>query len=140
MKDFKICIISKSAIIFLLIVNGLVAAQSNDIRNADPMGFPNINKQNNANGNKIQKIYGNSLKTISSLSTNPIYIVNGERIENLNSINPNKIKSITFHKDKKTIALYGEEAKNGVIVIEAEEDYLQKVQPKDPNRPEILAI
>lgn len=143
MKVSKISIITKSAIIFLLIINGFVSAQSNDIRNADPIGFPNINKKSQPDGNKIQKIYGiglNSNSTISRISTNPIYIVNGKRIENLNAINADKIKSITVYKDKKATEIYGEEAKNGVIVIEAEKDYQLKVQPKDPNRPEILAI
>ena len=132
MKVSKISIISKSSIIFLLIVSGFTSAQNNDIKNADPIGFPNINKKSQPDGNKIRKISG--------ISTNPIYIVNGKRIKNLNAINPDKIKSMNLYKDKKAIELYGEEAKNGVIVIEAEKDYLLKVQPKDPNRPEILAI
>lgn len=50
-----------------------------------------------------------------------MYIVDGEEMAKdfkLNSIPVDQVKSITVLKDKAAIAIYGEKAKNGVVVIE----------------------
>ncbi len=133
--------IAKTAIVYLFFANGFAFAQSNNSTNADPIGFPDINKKGQTVDNKTKNINGIGIMSNNSgLSTNPIYIINGERIENLNAINPNKIKAITVYKGKKAIELYGEEAKNGVIVIEADKDYLKKADKDVSRDDEILAI
>ena len=47
----------------------------------------------------------------------PLCIVNGEK-QLISNINPNSIKNITVLKGESAIALYGEEARNGVVIIE----------------------
>lgn len=47
----------------------------------------------------------------------PLFMVNGVRVDNINDLNPDEIQSITVLKDKSATELYGEEAKNGVVVV-----------------------
>lgn len=53
----------------------------------------------------------------SNKSSEPIYIVNGTRISNLNTIDPNDIKNIEVLKDAASAAIYGAEGANGVILV-----------------------
>ena len=48
---------------------------------------------------------------------NPLYIVDGKIVTDINSINPNDILDISVLKDKNQMALYGSRAENGVIII-----------------------
>ena len=49
----------------------------------------------------------------------PIYIVNGKKVSSqLNRIDPNNIKEISVIKGQAAVALWGEEARNGAVVIE----------------------
>ena len=51
---------------------------------------------------------------------NVLYIVDGKKLSDkaaIDSINPNDIESVNVLKGEKAVALYGEAAKNGVIVI-----------------------
>ena len=51
-------------------------------------------------------------------STNPpLYIVDGKETDNIESIFPENIQSITILKDQSAIKLYGEKAQNGVVII-----------------------
>ena len=61
---------------------------------------------------KIKIVRDGSVKVVD-----PLVIVNGVRIEDINTIDPNSIKSFQVLKDEDAIKLYGDEAKNGVIVI-----------------------
>ncbi len=58
---------------------------------------------------------------IRGLSTfgggNPLYIVDGIQLENINSINPNSIASVDVLKDAASAAIYGSRGSNGVIII-----------------------
>ena len=47
----------------------------------------------------------------------PIYVVDGERVENIENIDPKTIESISVLKNESAIAKYGEEGKNGVIEV-----------------------
>ena len=47
----------------------------------------------------------------------PIYVLDGKRIEEIESIDPKNIESISVLKDELAIAKYGEEGKNGVLEI-----------------------
>ena len=66
------------------------------------------------------KVDKDSLFRVNS-DKQPLYIVNGEKqhLLSIGSINQDSIKSITVLKNNEaTIARYGEEAKNGVVIIE----------------------
>jgi len=53
----------------------------------------------------------------SNQGANPIYLVNGMRVNDLNSINPADIESLEVLKDASSAAIYGAEGGNGVILI-----------------------
>jgi TonB-dependent starch-binding outer membrane protein SusC len=53
----------------------------------------------------------------SNQGANPIYLVNGMRVNDLNSINPSDIESIEVLKDAASAAIYGAEGGNGVVLI-----------------------
>jgi TonB-dependent starch-binding outer membrane protein SusC len=53
----------------------------------------------------------------SNQSSEPIYIVNGYKMMNIDDINPNDIKSIEVLKDAASAAIYGSEGANGVVLI-----------------------
>ncbi len=48
---------------------------------------------------------------------NPLIILDGKSVGSLERIHPDNIQSVSILKDAKAIELYGEEAKNGVIII-----------------------
>src|SRR5699024_7119343 len=47
----------------------------------------------------------------------PLYIVDGMPVDNINNISPTDIKSIDFLKDASSAAIYGLRAANGVIIV-----------------------
>lgn len=55
----------------------------------------------------------------NTLANNPLIIVDGTKVSNddLNLLNPDKIASVNVLKNESATSLYGEEGKNGVIVI-----------------------
>ncbi len=69
-------------------------------------------------------------------STEPIYFVDGKITKEINQIPPQDIESISVLKDQSAIALYGNQAKNGVILITTKsksyqylDDNAQNVRP-----------
>ena len=50
-------------------------------------------------------------------SNDPIYVVDGEIFDNINSLNPNDIANIEVLKDASATAIYGSRGSNGVILI-----------------------
>jgi TonB family protein len=50
-------------------------------------------------------------------TTEPLYVVDGKITNEINQIPPQDIESISVLKDQSAIALYGNKAKNGVILI-----------------------
>lgn len=62
---------------------------------------------------------GNSSATTPVLSSSdkPLILLDGQKITDLTTIAPDKIASVSVLKDAASIAGYGEEAKNGVILI-----------------------
>lgn len=54
--------------------------------------------------------------TVNS-STNPLYVVDGMFIDNIDFINPNDITSIEVLKDPSSLAIFGVQGANGVIII-----------------------
>lgn len=60
------------------------------------------------------KIRGTS--TLNS-GTGPLYVVDGQQLDNINNINPNDIASVEVLKDGASAAIYGSKSANGVIII-----------------------
>lgn len=58
------------------------------------------------------------IRGFSSFENNdPLYIVDGVPTQNISSINPNDVESISVLKDAGAASIYGSRASNGVIVI-----------------------
>lgn len=55
--------------------------------------------------------------TTTSTGGNPLYIIDGEIVDNMGSININEIGDITVLKSSAATALYGARAANGVLII-----------------------
>lgn len=81
-------------------------------------GFDTIWKDDTSNNSK-QTSYNKNFTLRATDEKDPIYILNGKRIskEVFKTLNPNNIEAITVHKDKKAVALYGKDAKDGAIEI-----------------------
>lgn len=50
-------------------------------------------------------------------STNPLYVVDGLFVDNIDFVNPNDIESIEVLKDPSSLAIFGVQGANGVIII-----------------------
>lgn len=50
-------------------------------------------------------------------NANPLYIVDGMYMSNMDNLNPNDIESIDVLKDASSAAIYGSRAANGVIIV-----------------------
>mgnify|MGYP003671210375 CR=1 FL=1 len=61
------------------------------------------------------KIRGTS--TFSQGGTEPLYVVDGQQLDNIDNIDPNDIASLEVLKDGATAAIYGSKAANGVVLI-----------------------
>ncbi|PQJ77133.1 SusC/RagA family TonB-linked outer membrane protein [Polaribacter glomeratus] len=59
------------------------------------------------------------IRGISSLggSTNPLYVVNGQQLDNIDNIDPADIKTLDILKDAASTSLYGARGANGVVLI-----------------------
>ncbi|MDR1155603.1 MAG: hypothetical protein LBL04_12930 [Bacteroidales bacterium] len=47
----------------------------------------------------------------------PLYIVNGKETSSIGNISPENIQSMTILKDQSAISMFGEKARDGVVVI-----------------------
>lgn len=56
------------------------------------------------------------VSTFSS-GTSPLYVVDGQQLENIDNIDPNDIESLEVLKDGATAAIYGSRGANGVVII-----------------------
>ena len=50
-------------------------------------------------------------------NSNPLYVIDGLPMDDMNSVNPNDIESIEILKDATSAAIYGARAANGVVLI-----------------------
>ena len=53
----------------------------------------------------------------SNVASDPLYVVDGVRLDDISGIDPNDIESMEVLKDAASAAIYGAEAGNGVILI-----------------------
>jgi hypothetical protein len=56
----------------------------------------------------------------------PLYFLNGKRIEDLNAVDPNQLGSVDVLKDSAAVALYGESAKYGVVIMRTKDQVLER--------------
>ena len=50
-------------------------------------------------------------------STNPLYVVDGMFVDNIDFVNPNDITSVEVLKDPSSLAIFGVQGANGVIIL-----------------------
>ncbi len=55
--------------------------------------------------------------TSTVVNTEPLYIVDGKEVENVDEIDPDNIESVSVLKNKSAILVYGEKGKNGAVLI-----------------------
>ncbi|HIB37011.1 carboxypeptidase-like regulatory domain-containing protein [Mesonia sp.] len=65
-------------------------------------------------------------------SSSPLYVIDGNIVENSTNLNPSDISSLTVLKDASATALYGSRAANGVVIIttNAAEEELQQIETR----------
>ena len=126
----------------MLICVNFAFAQTIDYNpNRDP-----INPKQKVQGLKIiapGKKINISLCCNADATNKPLIVVNGEiiSIQEFDSIDHEKVKSMTVLKDAKAVEMYGEKGKNGVIVIEAKRNWKKsETSDKKPKEEPILAI
>jgi len=73
---------------------------------------------------------------VHPLAPQPLYIIDGVEVSAaaLNSINPNRVNSISVLKDASAIATYGDKGKNGVVVIALKKEDEIIIKGKDSLR------
>jgi len=58
------------------------------------------------------------IRGVSSFGgSSPLYVVDGQQLENIDNIDPSDIQSLEVLKDGATAAIYGSRASNGVVII-----------------------
>lgn len=62
-------------------------------------------------------ISGNNGKDVVSLHKDVLFILDGKKIDDIHSVDPNNIENITVLKGKEALALYGGKGKDGVILV-----------------------
>lgn len=75
-----------------------------------------VTRDNNAPG-ATATIRVRGITTISGEGANPLIILDGVPIDDINSINPNDVESISVLKDAASASIYGSRAAAGVIVV-----------------------
>ena len=60
-------------------------------------------------------------KNVNNSNNQPIIIVDGKQGTSIKNLDPNTIKSMTVLKDAAAYSVYGEEGKNGVVLIKTKE-------------------
>jgi TonB-linked SusC/RagA family outer membrane protein len=75
-----------------------------------------VTRTNNAPGSTAQ-IRVRGITTISADGANPLIILDGVPVDDINSINPNDIDNISVLKDAASASIYGSRAAAGVILV-----------------------
>ena len=126
----------------VIFIGTVVSAQVTDYNpNRDP-----IMPERNVSGLKI--VYPKKETSIclccnKDSKLKPLIVVNGKIISNedFDLIDAEKIKSMTVWKDGKAIEMYGDEGKNGVIVIKAKRNWKKReISYQKPKEEPVLAI
>lgn len=75
-----------------------------------------VTRDNGAPG-ATAKIRIRGITTMSEAGANPLIILDGVPVDDINSINPNDVESISVLKDAASASIYGSRAAAGVIVV-----------------------
>ncbi|NNF32612.1 MAG: TonB-dependent receptor [Saprospiraceae bacterium] len=67
------------------------------------------------------------ISTFSS-GTSPLFVVDGQQLENIDNIDPNDILSLEVLKDGATAAIYGSRGANGVVLITTKAGSSEKIK------------
>lgn len=62
-------------------------------------------------------------------NSNPLYIIDGMYMDNMDFLNPNDVRNISVLKDASAAAIYGSRAANGVVIIETKSGYNSEGRP-----------
>jgi TonB family protein len=93
-------------------------------------------------GKVIKESYGAKTKTVAQ-SESPLYIVDGQRMTDksmIKNIDPNDIKSIDMLKPETAIAIYGEDGRQGVVVVSTKNNlYKRDIIAVNETRPTAIA-
>ncbi|CDN31660.1 Regulatory sensor-transducer [Mucinivorans hirudinis] len=98
--------------------NGVVVITTK--KSAGDVTVVSYGKLREANENKDIKIVGRSGAGVQFVGSDveiPLVIIDGKEFEDIKAIDPNTIQSMTVLKDKSATDVYGEKAKNGVIIV-----------------------
>lgn len=60
-------------------------------------------------------------------NTDPLYIVDGVQVSDINNLNPSDIESIDVQKDASAAAIYGSRAANGVVLVTTKSGKAEKL-------------
>lgn len=73
---------------------------------------------NFVNGERRGSVLIRGLSTVSDVTNrDPLFVVNGIQVTDINTLNPNDVEDITVLKDATSASIWGAKAANGVIVI-----------------------
>lgn len=75
-----------------------------------------VTRSNNAPGSTAQ-IRVRGITTITNAGANPLIILDGVPIDDINHVNPNDVESISVLKDAASASIYGSRAAAGVILV-----------------------
>lgn len=64
----------------------------------------------------------------TTLNANPIYVVDGMQVGNIDYLNPSDIETIDVLKDAATAAIYGSQSANGVVLVTTKKGKAGKMQ------------
>jgi len=113
----------------LVVIDGIKYLRSdstNALQNLDPLKIKEVKVLRDKEAIKLygeEGQFGVLVVTTKAGSTNkPLFLLDGKRIDDLSSIDPNEIQSIEVIKDSVRLQPYGSDAKLGVIKITSKQN------------------
>lgn len=128
------------------VVKGFSVANKKGDESAS-VSFINVESEKKAVGNvelTPQDKNGITIRLEGDPSIQPLYIVDGEKVKKIDHLLPGDIVTVNVLKGASATGLYGDEAKNGVIIINTKTKYnanmteqaVEKSNPSSGNRAE----
>ncbi|MBB3696631.1 SusC/RagA family TonB-linked outer membrane protein [Flammeovirga yaeyamensis] len=106
------------------VTGGIVSVKSDELTQATPSSalegmqgrLSGVSITSNGGPGAGSEISIRGTSTLNS-GTGPLYVVDGQQMEDINNLNPEDIESIEVLKDGASAAIYGSKSANGVIII-----------------------
>lgn len=106
------------------VTGGIVSVKSEELTQATPTSalegmqgrLSGVSITSNGGPGAGAEISIRGTSTLNS-GTGPLYVVDGQQMEDINSVNPEDIASIEVLKDGASAAIYGSKSANGVVII-----------------------